>query len=64
MLTTKGVALETAEFGVTCNAVCPGFTASPGMPIKCITHTPEVSVASAVMRAFLLSPLLFNYIMR
>jgi 3-hydroxybutyrate dehydrogenase len=26
---TKTVALEAAEFGVTCNAICPGFTLTP-----------------------------------
>ena len=26
---TRGVALEAAEFGVTCNAICPGWTLTP-----------------------------------
>src|SRR5690606_37905462 len=26
---TKTVALETAEFGVTCNAICPGYVQTP-----------------------------------
>lgn len=26
---TKGVALESAEYGITCNAICPGFVLTP-----------------------------------
>src|SRR5699024_7332205 len=26
---TKAVALETAEYGITCNAICPGFVLTP-----------------------------------
>jgi 3-hydroxybutyrate dehydrogenase len=52
---TKAVALETAEFGITCNAICPGWVETPLVTEQVETLSREKNMpADDVIRSIIL----------
>lgn len=46
----QGVALEGAPFGVTCNAVCPGYVYTAGIVLGHLNHLGDILLSLPIRR--------------